>query len=228
MKTISCIIPAYNEEKSIRHTLEVVTPLLGTVLHEIIVVNDASHDGTAAIIADFPHVTLITNSVNQGKSRSVALGIAAATGAYIFLLDADLLFLTAQNITDLIAPIESGVADFSISYRKNAWPLWPFTQIDYLSGERIIARELMVAKLERLSQLKSYGLEVFINCIVIEHALRIQVIHWPNVENDFHQNKAGWIRGSVKIIGIWNNVLSVVSPVEMYRQNLKLRKLLVT
>lgn len=227
MKTVSLIIPAYNEEKHIGDTLRTVVPLLGTHIHELIVVNDCSKDKTTEIVRSFSEITFIEHSVNGGKSKTVADGIRAATGEYIFLLDADLSHLTAQNIIDLIAPIQDGSADFTISYRKNSWPLWPFKQIDYLSGERIIAKLLLMPTIEDMAKLKSYGLEVFINRIIIKNNLRIKVVQWPNVENDFNQNKHGWLRGIRIIITIWLDVLSVVSVFEMYGQNLNMRKLLV-
>jgi glycosyltransferase involved in cell wall biosynthesis len=227
MKTISLIIPAYNEEKHIASVISVALPLVGTHLHELIVVNDCSKDHTGEIVRGFPGVKLIEHTKNGGKSKTVADGILASEGEYIMLLDADLQYLTAQNITDLIAPIQDGSADFTVSYRKNAWPLWPFRQIDYLSGERIIAKSLLMPTIEQMAALPSYGLEVFLNRIIIAKKLRIKVVQWSNVENDFNQHKHGWLRGIRIIIGTWLDVLSVVSIFEMYGQNLKLRKQLV-
>src|SRR5205814_593344 len=102
-------------------------------LFEVIVIDDASSDQTKKIVKKFPAATLIAHEKNEGKSRAVADGIAVATGDWIFLLDADLRFLNQKNIIDLITPIARGEADVAISYRKNAWPLFPFKNIDYLS-----------------------------------------------------------------------------------------------
>ena len=78
-----------------------------------------------------------------------------------------------------------------------------------------------------MAKLKSYGLEVFINRIIITNKQRIKVVQWPNVENDFNQHKHGWWKGIHIIIKIWLDVLSVVSIFEMYGQNFAMRKLLV-
>jgi len=227
MKKISCIIPAHDEAKSIAHTLSVVAPLVGTYLYEVIAVDDASRDDTKKIIQTFPLIHLIQHSLNEGKSKSVADGINAAQGEYIFLLDADLQFLNSQNIIDLIEPIERGISDVTISYRKNAWPLFPFKKIDYLSGERILPKKSLVASLSEMALLPNYGLEVFLNRIIIHNNMSISVVQWSNVENDFNQNKHGWLKGVQIIIKIWWNVLSVVSIFEMYSQNIRMQKLLI-
>jgi glycosyltransferase involved in cell wall biosynthesis len=227
MKTISCIIPAYNEEKGIGPTLEAVAPLIGNVLHEVIVVNDASKDGTKDVVGRFPGVHLITHETNKGKSRTVADGINASTGDYIFLLDADLKFIESKNITDLIEPIGQEKAEVAISYIKNAWPLFPFKTIDYLSGQRIIAKEKLIPHIKDMAELPSYGLEVFLNKIIIQNKLRIAIVKWPHVENDFNQYKYGWVKGMKIVAGIWMNVISTVGIIGMYTQNIKMLKLLV-
>ena len=226
-KKVSCIIPAYNEEQHIGAILSVLTPLIGTVLHEVIAIDDCSRDKTKEIIKSFPPVILIEHTVNKGKSKTVADGIRASTGDYIFLLDADLKFLNQQNVIDLIEPVQSNKALVTISYRKNAWPLFPFKEIDYCSGERILPKSCILPKLEEVEELASYGLEIFLNRITIKNSMSISVVQWPNVENVFHQQKHGWWRGWGIVIGIWSSMLSTASIFEMYSQNIKMKRLLV-
>lgn len=226
MKKISCIIPAHNEEEGIGNVLSVVTPLLGRYLHEIIVVDDGSKDNTNNIVKKFHSIVFIEHQKNQGKSKSVADGIKASTGDYIFLLDADLKFLNSKNIIDLIIPIEEDDSSVSISYRKNSWLLFPFKKIDYLSGERILPKSLLIEQIDQMSLLPSYALEVFINKIIIKNKLSISVIQWSNVENNFSQDKRGWLEGIKSIINVWWNILCTISIFEMYIQNIKLSKLI--
>jgi len=227
MKKISCIIPAHNEEEGIGNVLSVVTPLLGKYLHEIIVVDDGSKDDTNNIVKKFHSIIFIEHQANQGKSKSVADGIKASTGDYIFLLDADLKFLNSKNIIDLLTPIEEDDSSVSISYRKNSWPLFPFKKIDYLSGERILPKSLLIEEIDQMSLLPSYALEVFINKIIIKNKLSVAVIQWPNVENNFNQDKRGWSEGIKSIIKIWLNILYTISVFEMYNQNIKLSRLII-
>jgi hypothetical protein len=142
------------------------------------------------------------------------------------LLDADLKFLSEKDIIDLIDPVENNTSQVSISYRKNSWPLFPFKKVDYLSGERILPKSYLMEKIEQMSLLPSYGLEVFINRIIIKNKLSLKVVHWVNVENNFSQDKRGWFEGIITIIRVWFNVLCTVSIFEMYYQNIKLEKLM--
>jgi dolichol-phosphate mannosyltransferase len=93
VKTLSIVIPAYNEERYIGTLLDQITAVdLASVgvRREIIVVDDCSKDRTAAIAAGIPGVQLHRMERNGGKGRAVRAGIAAATGDYLIIQDADL------------------------------------------------------------------------------------------------------------------------------------------
>ena len=95
---LSVIIPAYNEEKRIRKTLETLIAYLDRKKHnyEIIVVNDGSTDKTKEVIQEFvkdsgnKKIKVHDNSCNKGKGYSVKQGFLAATKLWILFTDADL------------------------------------------------------------------------------------------------------------------------------------------
>ena len=93
MTRLSVVIPAYNEARFIGTLLDRITAVdlapLGVVL-EIVVVDDGSSDGTAAIVEAHGGVRLIRMDRNGGKGRAVRAGIAAATGDLLIIQDADL------------------------------------------------------------------------------------------------------------------------------------------
>ena len=227
MKKISCIIPAYNEEAEIENILSIITSLIGECIYEVIVIDDGSSDNTLKILKRFTKIKLIEHKINKGKSRSVAEGIQIALGDYIFLLDADLKYLNKKNIIDLTYPIESNISKISMSYRKNSWPLFPFKGIDYLTGERIFPKHYLVKKISKIAQLPSYGLEVFINKIIINNKLSISIVPWINVENTMIKNGKINFKDIEKTTKIWWNILCTISIFEMYYQNIKMLKLLV-
>jgi glycosyltransferase involved in cell wall biosynthesis len=92
-KTLSIVIPAYNEERFIGRLLELIAQVdlspLG-LSKAIVVVDDCSTDRTAAIVAAVPGVRLIRMPKNGGKGRAVRAGIEASTGDYLIIQDADL------------------------------------------------------------------------------------------------------------------------------------------
>lgn len=93
---VSVVVPAYNEERTIRVCVETLLESEGVDL-EVIVVDDGSTDGTAAALADLHeagHIRLLRQP-NGGKARALNAGIEAATGDVVLYTDADSLFLRA-------------------------------------------------------------------------------------------------------------------------------------
>ena len=98
-KSISIIIPAYNEEKRLPATLARIIEYLGSTrleFAEILVVDDGSRDGTVEagfrIRAGHPCVRLLRNPGNRGKGYSVRHGMLEAKGDWALFTDADLSF----------------------------------------------------------------------------------------------------------------------------------------
>lgn len=93
-RTVSIIIPAYNEEATIEELLRRVEAAdFGSWRKEIIVVDDGSRDRTREILAAYQGregYRIILQAKNGGKGVAERAGIAAATGDYVALQDADL------------------------------------------------------------------------------------------------------------------------------------------
>src|SRR6478752_4782789 len=83
---LSVVIPAYNEGRSIEAVLGRVMAQLPEA--EVIVVDDASKDDTAAI-AERAGARVVRQAYNKGNGAAVKAGIRAARGEVILLLDAD-------------------------------------------------------------------------------------------------------------------------------------------
>lgn len=89
--TLSVIMAAYNEERTIRAAvLDVLTVDYPCEL-ELIVVDDGSSDGTLAVLSSIedPRMRVIEHHTNLGKGTALRTGRRAATGTYLVPFDAD-------------------------------------------------------------------------------------------------------------------------------------------
>ena len=91
-RSLSIIIPAYNEEKRLPATLELVRQYLSRSeweFSEILVVDDGSRDGTRAV-AERGGARVVCNPGNRGKGYSVRHGMLESKGDWSLFTDADL------------------------------------------------------------------------------------------------------------------------------------------
>ncbi|HXY34600.1 MAG TPA: glycosyltransferase [Planctomycetaceae bacterium] len=90
---LTLIIPGYNEEKRLPRTLHAVRDYLDSwgVDYRVIVADDGSRDGTAAVADGFgPRFSVISLPVNRGKGAAVRAGMQSASGRVAAFTDADL------------------------------------------------------------------------------------------------------------------------------------------
>ena len=93
---LSIVMPAYNEEKLIYHsimeTLRIVEKFVPEL--EIIVVNDGSKDNTKAeierAIKQDSRVRMVSSEKNRGKGNAIIAGVSQVEGKYVAFVDADL------------------------------------------------------------------------------------------------------------------------------------------
>jgi len=108
--SISVVIPVFNEVATVGTVIQRV--LESSFETEVIVVDDASTDGTRDYLKrlEHPKVQCFYHSVNRGKGAALRLGFAAAKNPFVIVQDADLEYDPAEY-RQLLEPLLDGRAD---------------------------------------------------------------------------------------------------------------------
>lgn len=223
--TLTCIIPAYNEQARIAAVLQAV--LGHPLIDEVLVVDDGSHDATSAVVRGFPAARLITLAKNGGKTAALAHGFAETQSEIILLIDADLSGLSPDHLSALIRPVKSGRAAMSISLRDNAPALWRWIGLDYISGERALHRDLLAGQQDALHRLPKFGFEVFLNALILARNAPLAVVRLPGVKSPVKSAKYGLWTGIKGDIAMLSDLFHAVPPLGLLKQIVKMRGLRV-
>lgn len=113
---LSVVIPVFNEAATVRTLVgRVVSVEYGLPL-EVIVVDDASTDGTGEVLLTLAEefagftIRVLRHPHNRGKGAAVRTGLAEAKGSYVIVQDADLEY-NPRDIPKLLRPMLEGEAD---------------------------------------------------------------------------------------------------------------------
>ncbi len=125
-KTLSIVIPVYNEEKTIGFVLDQLEKVNFTgVTKEIVVVNDGSSDNSVKIIQERKNkisgLRFFDHKINQGKGAAVQTGLKNAKGDILMIQDADLEY-DPNDIPRLLKPILDRHADIVYGTRLRRMP----------------------------------------------------------------------------------------------------------
>lgn len=174
--SISVIIAAYNEERTLSSIIEIVRSWGRT--KEIIVVDDGSGDQTVKSVRQFvPGITLIRHAKNQGKASAMVDGVRKSSGAVLLFLDADTVGLTHRDLDSMVQPMLQGKADMVLGAAR-FWSAGTFEPFNHLTGQRVIFREALLPELDKMRSL-GYGVELFIN--KLHEKKRVKTVKLPHV-----------------------------------------------
>lgn len=143
MKTLSVLIPVFNEEKTLIELLDMVMAADSCGLEkELIIVNDASTDGTEKILENLDtaryNAKIYSHEKNQGKGAALRTAQAHATGEIIIIQDADLEY-TPDEYAELLKPILDGKADVVYGSRLSGGKPTRAFKILHLFGNKFLS-----------------------------------------------------------------------------------------
>ena len=165
LPSLSVVVPLYNEEGSLPHLIEQLLSAMRPLgrSFEIVLVDDGSRDGTAAVLQDHlervPELVAVLLRRNYGQTAAMAAGFDASRGAVIVTLDGDLQNDPA-DIPLLLEQLERGQLDLVSGWRHQRQDNRISRLLPSLLANRLIARVTGVRLHDYGCSLKAYRREV--------------------------------------------------------------------
>jgi len=187
-RTVTAVIPAWNEAKTVGAV--VYAALDARLVDQVVVVDNASSDGTASVAA--AHGARVVYEPVPGKGEAMRAGVATAAGSEVIVfLDADLVGLQPHHVDSLVAPVVDGDAHMACGLFDRgplANPLF-LRRLPVLTGQRAVPRWLF----DQLDDhdVRGYRIEAALNSLVARHGLvrRDEVV--PGLWHRTKQEKFG-------------------------------------
>ncbi|MGH9210939.1 MAG: glycosyltransferase [Acidimicrobiales bacterium] len=164
---VAAVIPAWNEAETVGAV--VFTALDAELVDDVIVVDNASTDGTGGVAA--AHGARVVEEPLAGKGQAMQAGVAATDAEIVVFLDADLVGLHPQHVDGLVRAVREGEADMACGLFDRgpvANPIF-LEGLPVLTGQRALRRELF----EQLADddIRGYRVEAALNSLVAHHDL---------------------------------------------------------
>jgi len=204
--SVSVIIPAYNEQKTIYNLVQALKR--SKLFVEIIVVNDGSKDRTG-FLAKSAGAKVINLPKNLGKGEAMGMGVKEAKGEVILFFDADLSGVSKKHLQDLIDPVVKGQADMVIGIQPKYKDFYALNEaIPRISGQRALKREIFESVAPDL--LTGFQVEEALNDYCETNNLRVQTIVLDGLEHlqkmfksNFFVGLLGYIKMDWQLIKIF-------------------------
>ncbi|MCL2116175.1 MAG: glycosyltransferase [Methanobrevibacter sp.] len=190
-QSVSVVIPAFNEEKTVSNVVNVVKEL--SYVSEVIVVDDGSFDETVEE-AKKSGATVISHTKNQGKGSAINTGFRHSKGDIVAFIDADIYNFDYDKVNSIIEPILEGKTDITKTKfsresgrvtELTAKPLLKFffPEISFeqpLSGQFAGKRSV----LSKITFEKDYGVDVGIVLDADVQGIRIEEVDIGEIKHD--------------------------------------------
>lgn len=230
---MSVLVPAYNEEKVIRTTIE---SLLSTDYpdKEIIVIDDGSKDKTLEIASYYKDRVKVLHKENGGKASALNLGMLYATGSIIVILDADTIIghTALKHIAKSFTNENVVAVAGNIKIRNRMNCLTWCQALEYLSGIQIMRRgldyfgaitivpgALGAFKKAKLEEAGAYHKDTLVEdfdatmkvlrsgMVINGSNLATAYTQAPQKLHDFYKQRKRWYRGNLQVLRRHSDIL---------------------
>ncbi len=208
MKKISIIIPVYNEIATIGKIVEEVKRVDVGLEKEIIIVDDASGDGTKEFLLNLKdeNIKVFFHKKNKGKTDCIKTALKETRGDIIIIQDADLEYLPSKNYKILLEPILEGWADVVYGSRflgvHRVFYFWHYFANKFLTILVNIFYDTMLSDMETGAKAfksevlknmnftsKRFGFEVEVTAKVFKKGYRVYEVPIYYCGRDYKQGK---------------------------------------
>ena len=190
---VAVVIPAFNEVDRLEQVLAVLQN--SPAGWRLLVVDDGSTDGTAALARRDGRAELLRLPQNAGKGAAMWAGANQAEVEVLVFLDADLQGLTPAHVQLLAAPVVRGEAAMSIALFRHGRGRTDLSHVvaPWVSGQRAILRDHFLSLPEiRTSR---HGVEALLTRAAREQHWRVRQLPWEGVSHTMKEEKLGLFRG---------------------------------
>ena len=204
---VAAIVPAYNEESTIFGVVEALqrSPLIS----EVVVVSDGSADRTA-YIALRAGASVVELHNNVGKGGAMKIGSENTNADILLFIDADLLGLKNEHISQLLSPVLDQSSEMSVGVFEDGRFATDFAQkiAPFLSGQRAVRRDLF----ELIPELEGsrYGVEMALSRYADKNNSKVSVVQLRDLSQIMKEEKQGLVKGFCARIKMYWEILRTV------------------
>ena len=121
MKTLTVLVPIFNEQRTIRELVQQLENIGGGVISECIFVNDGSTDSSLELLNDslktVSFKSRVVSQENGGKASAIHAGVALASTSHVIILDSDL-ELETSDVAIFWKIVTDGRSDYVFGFRR--------------------------------------------------------------------------------------------------------------
>jgi glycosyltransferase involved in cell wall biosynthesis len=205
--TVDVVMPARNEAPTVAANVAAAAGC--RYVREVIVVDDASIDGTGDLAAG-AGARVIRRATGGSKAHAMDDGVRASDASHILFVDADCTGLTSAHLDAICEPVVAGEAEMSLGAFDYGPLTWLVLVLPPLSGERIIPRWAWDAiPPERLD---GYTIESRIDQVIAEGRHRTSARRMRGVFHRTKRDKLGKLVGIRGTIRMYVDLFGLLRP----------------